>query len=93
MGAATEPSAARLLEVTDIVSGYGEVRVLEGVSIAVHDRQIVTILGGNGAGKSTLLKTLSGLLPVEAGRIRFEGRSLVGRPPGQIVDAGLCHVA
>jgi branched-chain amino acid transport system ATP-binding protein len=93
MSAATQPSAAPLLEVTDLVSGYGHVRVLEGVSIAVHDRQIVTILGGNGAGKSTLLKTLSGLLPVEAGSIRFEGRSLVGRPPGQIVDAGLSHVA
>lgn len=93
MSTATQPSDAPLLEVSGLVSGYGHVRVLEGVSIAVHDRQIVTILGGNGAGKSTLLKTLSGLLPVEAGSIRFEGRSLVGRAPGQIVDAGLSHVA
>ncbi len=82
-----------LLEVRDLVSGYGHVRVLEGVSIDVHDRQIVTILGGNGAGKSTLLKTLSGLLVVESGSIRFGSQDLVGRQPAQIVDAGLLHVA
>ncbi|MCX7274315.1 MAG: ABC transporter ATP-binding protein [Burkholderiales bacterium] len=86
-------SEAPLLEVRDLVSGYDHVRVLEGVSFEVRDRQIVTILGSNGAGKSTLLKTLSGLLVVESGSIQFGGKSLVGRPPGEIVDAGLCHVA
>jgi len=93
MSTTANPAAAPLLEVRDLVSGYGHVRILEGVSLEVHDRQIVTILGGNGAGKSTLLKTLSGLLVVESGSIRFDGKSLVGQRPGQIVDAGLCHVA
>ena len=86
-------SGRPLLAVRDLVSGYGHVRVLEGVSFEVFDRQIVTILGGNGAGKSTLLKTLSGLLAVEAGSIRFAGDELAGRQPAQIVDRGLLHVA
>jgi branched-chain amino acid transport system ATP-binding protein len=93
MGASDQAAARPLLEVRDLVSGYGHVRVLEGVSFEVRDRQIVTILGGNGAGKSTLLKTISGLLTVESGSIRFDGTDLVGRQPAQIVDSGLLHVA
>ncbi|HWS74984.1 MAG TPA: ABC transporter ATP-binding protein [Quisquiliibacterium sp.] len=93
MTGASQNQGQPLLEVRDLVSGYGHVRVLEGVSLEVHDRQIVTILGGNGAGKSTLLKTISGLLTVEGGSIRFAGEDIVGRQPGQIVDRGLLHVA
>jgi branched-chain amino acid transport system ATP-binding protein len=93
MSAAAIDSGRPLLEVRGLVSGYGHVRVLEGVSFDVLDRQIVTILGGNGAGKSTLLKTISGLLTVEAGSMHFAGEDLVGRQPAQIVDRGLLHVA
>ena len=93
MANAAQNSGQPLLEVRDLVCGYGHVGVLEGVSIEVHDRQIVTVLGGNGAGKSTLLKTISGLLTVTRGAIRFAGEDIVGRQPAQIVDRGLLHVA
>ncbi|MGD0205738.1 MAG: ATP-binding cassette domain-containing protein, partial [Dehalococcoidia bacterium] len=52
-----------VLEAREVVSGYGEVEILHGVSIKVEERGIVTIIGPNGAGKSTLLKTVFGLLP------------------------------
>lgn len=85
--------APPILEVTDLVSGYGHVRILEGVSFKVREREIVTILGGNGAGKSTLLKSISGLLEIASGTIRFQGEDIVGMKPAKIVDRGLLHVA
>ncbi len=86
-------AAPLLLEVRDLVCGYGHVGVLEGVSLEVRERQIVTVLGGNGAGKSTLLKAISGLLTISSGSIRFAGEDLIGRRPARIVDLGLLHVA
>jgi len=85
--------AAPLLSVDRLHSGYGQINVLEGVSLAVHPGQIVTLLGSNGAGKSTLLKTLSGLLPTRQGKVEFLGADIGRLRPEQIVDAGLQHVA
>jgi ABC-type branched-subunit amino acid transport system ATPase component len=81
-----------MLEARDVVSGYGEVEILHGVSIAVEDGEIVTIIGPNGAGKSTLLKTIFGLLPAKRGEIFFGGERTTGRSPQTMVQKGLCYV-
>jgi len=84
---------APLLEVNGLSSGYGRLPVLREVSLTARAGEIVALVGGNGAGKSTLLKTLSGLLPMTAGSIVWEGVEIGGRKPGAIVDLGLLHVA
>jgi branched-chain amino acid transport system ATP-binding protein len=83
---------ATLLEVEQIHTYYGHIHALKGVSIAVNDREIVTLIGANGAGKSTLLKTTSGLLRPRKGSIRFAGEELTSLPPHEIVARGLVQV-
>jgi len=65
-----------LLSVENLRSGYGRIEALHGVSIEVKAGEIVTLVGANGAGKTTLLRAVSGVQPISAGRIRFEGRSI-----------------
>lgn len=81
-----------LLEVSDVVSGYGETEILHGVSIAVAKSQIVTIIGPNGSGKSTLLKTIFGLVQPKKGQVRFRGEDITGIAPEVVVRKGLCYV-
>ena len=81
-----------VLEARDVVSGYGEVEILHGVSIKVEEREIVTIIGPNGAGKSTLLKTVFGLLPCKRGAIFLDGENVTGQPPQALVRRGMCYV-
>ena len=78
-----------LLELEDVHVHYGKVEALKGVSLTVDEGEIVTLIGGNGAGKSTTLKTISGLRPVTAGRIRFEGDDIVGVPAHRLVERGI----
>jgi branched-chain amino acid transport system ATP-binding protein len=82
-----------LLSARNVNAGYGHVRVLEDVSVAVGAGRIVAMVGRNGAGKSTLLRTLSGLNRPTSGEILFEGRRIAGARPHAIVAAGLLHVA
>lgn len=81
-----------MLEVRDLETGYGRVKILDGVSLTVPSSSIVTVLGGNGTGKSTLLKALSGLIPVWAGDVLVDGESIVGLRPDRIVKRGLVQV-
>jgi ABC-type branched-subunit amino acid transport system ATPase component len=81
-----------LLEVRDVVAGYGDTEILRGVSISVQDGEIVSIIGPNGAGKSTLMKTIFGLLHPRQGTIVFEGNDISGLQPYQIVERGMCYV-
>ena len=81
-----------LLEVVDVVSGYGETEILHGVSINVEQGEIVTIIGPNGSGKSTLLKTVLGLVEPRRGRVEFQGRDITGAAPEAIVGMGLSYV-
>jgi branched-chain amino acid transport system ATP-binding protein len=81
-----------LLEVTDLVAGYGAFQILHGMSLQVAAGEIVALLGANGVGKTTLNRTLSGLLPARSGRVRFDGRDMTGADPADIVAAGLIHV-
>jgi branched-chain amino acid transport system ATP-binding protein len=84
----TEP----LLEVHDLVVRYGQVEALHGVCLSVFPGEIVALIGSNGAGKTTTLRAISGMVPVAAGRIAFDGRSLVGLRSHEIVRRGLAHI-
>jgi len=81
-----------VLEVDSLVTQYGRVPAVRGVSVAVERGEIVCIVGPNGAGKSTTLQTIAGLLTPTAGTIRFDGRPIVGRAPEDIARMGLSLV-
>ena len=83
---------APLLEVHELVVRYGQVEALHGVSLSVYPGEVVALIGSNGAGKSTTLRAISGMVPVAAGRIAFDGRSLVGLRSHEIVRRGLAHI-
>jgi branched-chain amino acid transport system ATP-binding protein len=81
-----------MLEVRDLVAGYGATRVLRGVSLQVGAGEVVAVLGANGVGKTTLNRAISGLIPIMGGQIAFEGVPLEGMSPASIVECGLIHV-
>ena len=81
-----------MLVCSHVHAGYGRVPVLHDVSLEVRPDELVTLIGPNGAGKSTVLKTIVGLLPPARGTITFEGRSLRGRDPADIVGDGIALV-
>jgi branched-chain amino acid transport system ATP-binding protein len=81
-----------VLEVSDLVTSYGPVRAVDGVSLTVPTSSITAVLGANGAGKSSLLRTISGLVRSRSGSVTFDGVELCGRPPEEIVRLGVAHV-
>jgi branched-chain amino acid transport system ATP-binding protein len=81
-----------VLEVRNVETFYGAVMAIRGVSLEVHEGQIVTILGANGAGKTTLLKTISGVMDPEKGKILLNGQEIQGIEPDRIVRMGVAHV-
>ena len=81
-----------LLELLNVESNYGPVQALRGVSLAVPEGQIVTVLGANGAGKTTTLKTISGIIEPRKGQVKFRGHDIQGQSPDTIVRAGVVHV-
>ena len=81
-----------MLEVSDLVAGYGGADVLRGIGLSVQAGEIVAVLGANGVGKTTLNRALSGLIAPRAGTIRFLGCDIAGKKPSAIVAAGLIHV-
>ncbi|MBV8927287.1 MAG: ABC transporter ATP-binding protein [Bradyrhizobium sp.] len=81
-----------MLSVRALESGYGKIRVLHGVEVSMAAGEVVALLGPNGAGKTTLLRALSGLLPVNAGTVRFNGRDFSRITPRAAARAGLVHV-
>lgn len=80
------------LKLQSIEAGYGSVRALQGISLSVEQGTMVALLGANGAGKSTTLKVISGMLKPNAGDLLFQGKSLLGLSPNQIVRLGIAHV-
>ena len=85
-------SGAALLEVDELVAGYGATQVIHGLSIKVDPGGVTALLGANGAGKTTLMKTLAGLVPVTSGRLRFQGADITRRPCDRRVLAGMVLV-
>ena len=80
-----------LLELEHVEARYGDVKALHGVSLAVEEGQIVTVLGANGAGKTTTLRAISGAVK-RTGELRFDGKSLGRRGPESVARLGIAHV-
>ncbi|MCJ2022160.1 ABC transporter ATP-binding protein [Methylobacterium sp. E-065] len=80
-----------MLEIRDVVCGYGQVTALKGLTIDVRAGQLVALVGANGAGKSTTLRAISGLVSPRSGAIRFAGRDIAGAEPRRILAAGIAH--
>jgi len=80
------------LEAQEIVSGYDEVEILHGVSVSVHEGEMVAVIGPNGAGKSTLLRAIFGLLQVRSGAVFLQGEEVTNLQPDQLVGKGLGYV-
>ena len=81
-----------MLSIENLSVSYGGLKALDQVSVSVGASQFVAIVGPNGAGKTTLFKAISGIVPVEAGTIRFEGVDLATVPPPQRAHLGIAHV-
>ncbi|HUD17314.1 MAG TPA: ATP-binding cassette domain-containing protein, partial [Acidimicrobiales bacterium] len=81
-----------LLEFVGVSASYSTYRALFDVSLTVPQRGIVALLGSNGAGKSTVARVATGLMPVTAGTIRFEGRDITDMAAHKIAHAGVAHV-
>ncbi|MEU7423714.1 ATP-binding cassette domain-containing protein [Streptomyces sp. NPDC040750] len=92
MGASETAGGAALVELTDVGKRYGNVRALEGVSLAVHAGEITCVLGDNGAGKSTLIKTIAGLHRHDGGTLRIDGEETVLSSPREALDRGIATV-
>ena len=80
-----------LLEVNNLVAGYGMVQVLNGISLSVEDGEVAVVLGANGAGKTTTLRALTGMIKT-SGSVLFEGEEMVGKKTDQIVRRRIAHV-
>jgi branched-chain amino acid transport system ATP-binding protein len=81
-----------LIEVNNVVGGYGGAPILNGVNIAIEQSDIGVIVGPNGAGKSTTLKAIFGLLKVTSGQVLFEGQQVTNSLPDKLVPLGLSFV-
>lgn len=90
--AETPDGREAILEITGLEAGYGETRVLHGLSLAVPAGQVTALLGRNGAGKTTTLKTVMGLIRPGSGSIRFEGSEITGTRPHRIAQRGIAYV-
>jgi branched-chain amino acid transport system ATP-binding protein len=84
----TEP----LLSLDSVTTYYGQMRILEGISLQVGAGELVCLLGGNASGKSTTLKTILGLVRPRSGTVRLNGRDVTGWPVPQRIAAGLAIV-
>jgi branched-chain amino acid transport system ATP-binding protein len=84
--------AEALLEVSNLETYYGPIMAIRGVSFAVREGAIVTILGANGAGKTTILRTVSGVMDPQKGTVTFAGREIQRMDPDRVMRLGLSHV-
>jgi branched-chain amino acid transport system ATP-binding protein len=81
-----------MLDVKGLSVEYGHVQALRGADLEVREGEIVAIIGSNGAGKTSTLMAISGLAPVTAGRIRFRGEAITGRPAHTITGLGITQI-
>ena len=88
--AAAHPNA--LLELAGVEIAYGGIQAVKGIDLHVDKGELVCLIGANGAGKTTTLKGITGLQPVKAGTIRYNGEEVTGRPSFELVRSGLAMV-
>jgi branched-chain amino acid transport system ATP-binding protein len=89
----TPPPAAGepLLKVDRLRTSYGRIEALKGISLDVHDGEIVTLIGSNGAGKTTTLRTINGIIAPRGGSIHFAGEDITHHPAHEIVKRGIAQ--
>ncbi len=80
-----------ILKVTDVHTYYGRIEALKGISLEVHEGEVVTLIGSNGAGKSTTLRSINGLNSPREGSIEFQGQPITDRPAHEIVKLGIAQ--
>lgn len=80
-----------MLSLNGVVTYYGNIQALRGISLEVKEGEMVALIGSNGAGKTTTLRTISGLLPAHSGEIRFRGETIHSMPPFEIIRKGIAH--
>ena len=85
-------TSAPLLAIEDLHTHYGEAHILQGVSLAVGEREVVTLIGRNGAGKTTTLRSIMGVARPSGGRIRFGGADIAGLEPHAVARRGIAWV-
>ena len=80
-----------MLEIEGLFCSYGKVTVVRDLSMKVGKGELVTLIGANGAGKTTTLKAISGLIPITAKHIIFDGEDITGASPQEILSRGIAH--
>ncbi len=80
-----------LLELQDLRVAYGRIEAIKGISIAVEEGEVVTLIGANGAGKTTTLKAISGVRDIVGGKVMFEGRDITHVAAHKRVELGICQ--
>src|SRR5436305_13876001 len=81
-----------MLSIEGLRVSYGHVEALKGIDLEARQGEITAIIGSNGAGKTSTLMAISGLAPISAGDIRFEGQSIARRRPHDITRLGITHI-
>jgi branched-chain amino acid transport system ATP-binding protein len=85
-------AAAALLELNKLEVAYGGIHAVKGIDLIVRQGELVCLIGANGAGKTTTLKGITGLQPVKAGKVVYDGNDVTGKPAFQLVRKGLSMV-
>jgi branched-chain amino acid transport system ATP-binding protein len=81
-----------LLELRELTGGYGDMRILHGISLSIERGKATALVGANGAGKTTLMRTIAGLLPASGGMIRFNQRDIGATSAAARVQSGIALV-
>src|SRR3954469_13616906 len=81
-----------ILDLQDVIAGYGKMTILHGTSFSVPRGTITTVIGPNGAGKSTVFKTVFGMLPARSGRIMFNAADITNMQPRDLLARGISYV-
>lgn len=81
-----------MLDIREVNCGYGELKVLFDVSLRVAEGEIVALVGSNGAGKTTLLKAISGIIPLDSGKINFQDQEICSLLPYERARLGIIHI-
>mgnify|MGYP000681896980 CR=1 FL=1 len=81
-----------MLEIKNLEVYYGVIQAIKGISFEVNEGEVIALIGANGAGKTTTLHAVTGLIPVKAGEIIFEGKNVTKTPGHKIVSMGMAHV-
>lgn len=81
-----------MLRVENLSVNYGAIKALKKITCEVHQGEIVALIGSNGAGKTTILNSISGILPINEGKILFSEKDITKTAPHEIVKMGICQV-